>query len=102
MTSDWADEVHDIILHKWPYSSQHGRDNVISVVERLMNGEVIEFIGVEIKEVTEAQDEIDFAVSMGENGNNEHAVVQLLAVIARAMVDKKTPNIRKKEYVTGE
>ena len=98
MTDDFHDTLHDIILHRWPYSSQHGRDNVISVVERLMNGEIIEFIGTEIPAVTEAKDDIETALGFADN---QEATVRLLAVIARAMVDK-TPNKREREYVTGE
>lgn len=97
--SDFHEALDDLLLHRWEFSSQRGRDNVISVVERLMNGEIIEFIGTEIPAVVEAQDEIETALGFADN---QEAIVRLLAVIARAMVDKKTPNNREREYITGE
>ena len=103
--SDFHEALDDMLLQRWTMSSQHGRGNVISVVERLMNGEIVEVIRTEIPAVVEAKDEISDILTKCDTVNfpsPEWATMRLLAVIARAMVDKKTPNNRKSFFITGE
>ena len=88
MTSEWADIVHDALLQQWPYSTQGGRDRVIILVERLMNGEVIEFENAVPPQVAKTQDEIEVALGIAGRGEIELAQVLLLGIIAHAMTDK--------------
>jgi hypothetical protein len=96
--SDWKASLDDLLLHRWEFSSSSGRSKAINMVERLMNGEIIEVVEVEPPKVAEARDDIKAALDL----DNDEALVQLVAVIARAMTGTDKPDQSKRNFISAE
>lgn len=93
--SDWKASLDDLLLHRWEFSSSEDRRNAIELVERRMGGEIIEMVKTEPAPIRKAEDEIGKALKM----DKDAAIVHLMAIIARTMVEQRVLDPKKKNTI---